>query len=124
MALNPCARLLHFERAARRDAHRGAQDLLHRVRRGRVAYTCDVATRLLNVHNCARVERRGTEVARTYARRAVQPLWEADPRSETGMVVVFDTAAPLFWPTAVPSFSPELSACRQPPLPEGLTLNP
>jgi len=92
--------LLHLEHAARRDAHRGARDLFHRDRRGRGLH--GVATRLLSVRvrNCARIERRGTEVARTHARRAVQRLWEADPRSKTGMVVTFDTAAPLFWPTA------------------------
>jgi len=39
-------------------------------------------------------------LARIYARRAVQPLWEVDPRSKTRMVVTFDTAGPLFWPTA------------------------
>jgi len=107
--------LLYLEHAPRRDAHRGAQDLLHRDRRG--CGLNGVATRLLSICNCARIELRGTEVARTYARRAVQLLWEADPRSKTGMVVTFDTAAPLFWPTAAVLLVRELSACRQPPLP-------
>jgi len=85
--------LLYLEHAARRDAHRGARDLLHRDRRGRVAYT-----RHRNPPSQHTQLRAG--LARTYARRAVQPLWEANPRSKTGMVMTFNTAAPLFGPTA------------------------
>ena len=85
--------LLHFEHAAWRDAHRGAQDLLHSDRRGRVACTWR--------RNPPQRTQLRAGIAPTYARRAVQPLWEANPRSKTGMVGTFDTAAPLFWPTAV-----------------------
>jgi len=84
--------LLHLKHAARRDAHRGARDLLHCDRRGRVAYIYMASQPAFSAYATAR--------GRTGARRAVQLLWEADPRSKTDMVVTFDTAAPLFWPTA------------------------
>jgi len=68
--------LLHLEHAARRDAHRGArEDLLHCDRRGRVAYTW--RRKPLSQRTQLRAG-----LARTYARCAVQPLWEADPRSK------------------------------------------
>jgi hypothetical protein len=63
------------------------------------------------------VERRGTEVARTYACHAVKPLCDpADTRKKIGMVVTFDTAPRSSGPPLPSLFSPELSAFRQPPL--------